>query len=113
MITRIVKLHLKQETVPEFLTHFETIRHKIRSVEGCLHLELHSDIHEPGIFFTYSIWNTAHDLEEYTASVFFKSTWSVVKPLFAAPAEAWSLQKIEKHNDIHPSGQSGGGINSL
>jgi (4S)-4-hydroxy-5-phosphonooxypentane-2,3-dione isomerase len=52
------------------------------------------DINVPGLVFTYSYWEDEKSLQNYQASELFKSTWSKVKPLFNAKAEAWSLNSI-------------------
>ena len=46
------------------------------------------------ILFTYSSWNAAEDLENYRNSELFKETWSYVKSLFEAKAEAWSTEIV-------------------
>jgi len=43
MLIRIVKMHFRDEAVKEFLTIFNNSKHKIRSFQGCSHLELFQD----------------------------------------------------------------------
>ncbi len=93
MIVRIVKLTLKTDKLNGFLEAFESVKDQIRNFEGCLHTELLTDTENSGIIFTYSMWNTADDLERYRQSELFQSTWNAVKPMFAAKAEAWTLNK--------------------
>ena len=50
MITRIVKLTFKQEHVDDFLKVFNNSKEKIRSFEGCNHLELLQDINSVNVF---------------------------------------------------------------
>jgi quinol monooxygenase YgiN len=92
MIIRIVKLHLKSEMVPAFRAHFDGICNRIRSFEGCRHLELLSQEGRPEVLFTYSHWDSVDYLNKYLESAFFKDTWQTVKPMFDAPAAAWSLK---------------------
>ena len=94
MITRIVKMTFRPEEVARFTELFEGWRHKIIAFPGCDHLELLRDTDRPNIFFTYSVWRTAADLEAYRTSDVFASVWPVVKQLFAAPAEAWTVARV-------------------
>ncbi len=96
MIVRIVKMTFRAEEVGRFLEHFEGWKPRIRSFPGCRHLELLHDVEDPRIFFTYSHWDSPADLENYRVSEVFASVWPVVKGLFAAPAEAWSVHR--KHH---------------
>jgi len=93
MIKRIVKMTFRAEESENFEKIFEARKEKIRSFPGCLQLELvrEKDAH---VFFTISIWNDPADLENYRHSELFKTTWSVVKPMFEARAEAWTTETI-------------------
>ena len=93
MILRIVKMQFLPEHVPSFLHLFEERKERIRRVDGCKHLELWRDAHDPTIFFTYSHWENEAKLNHYRFSPLFKDTWSKTKSLFAAKAEAWSLNR--------------------
>ncbi|MBL7962423.1 MAG: antibiotic biosynthesis monooxygenase [Flavobacteriales bacterium] len=105
MITRIVKMTFRPDAVPRFLELFEGWRHRIIAFPGCHHLELLQDVRDPRILMTYSVWNNAAALEAYRNSEVFASVWPVVKVLFDAPAEAWSLQELhcmDAPNDQSP-----------
>jgi (4S)-4-hydroxy-5-phosphonooxypentane-2,3-dione isomerase len=91
MFTRIVKMEFQENKVAQFLTNFETAKHKIRTFKGCMHLELWRDKNQPTIFFTYSKWEKESDLENYRNSELFKGVWATTKPTFANKASAWSL----------------------
>lgn len=93
MILRIVKMQFLPEHVPSFLHLFEERKDRIRNFEGCKHLELWQDAHDPTIFFTYSHWENEAKLNHYRFSTLFKETWSLTKPLFAAKALAWSVNR--------------------
>ena len=93
---RIVKLTLQADKVAEFLANFEQQKSKIRAFEGVQHLELLNDKSNSNIFFTYSVWKSEQDLENYRKSDLFKGIWAVTKPMFASKAEAWSTESIEK-----------------
>ncbi len=56
MFTRIVKMEFKSDEVQNFLKSFELVKEKIRTFDGCSHLELYQDKNDPTIFFTYSKW---------------------------------------------------------
>jgi quinol monooxygenase YgiN len=82
----------RPDTVADFLAIFEEVKEKIRSVEGCTQMDLYRQIDKPEVLFTISVWTGEQALEAYRQSALFTTTWSRVKPLFAAPAQAWSLQ---------------------
>lgn len=92
MITRIVKMHFAPESSADFLLIFEEMKRHISQSEGCLSLSLHRDIKNPDQFFTISTWLSDKNLNNYRQSELFKLTWARVKPLFAEPAAAWSLE---------------------
>lgn len=93
MFVRIVKLTFKKENIASFEQIFEDSKQVIKNVEGCTFLELLQDKNNPNIFFTYSIWQTEDDLDNYRHSEFFKNVWGKTKLLFAERAEAWSVDK--------------------
>lgn len=95
MFTRIVKMEFKEDKVAAFLANFETVKHRIRNFEGCMHLELFRDKKDPTIFFTYSKWNEESDLETYRHSELFKGVWATTKPMFRSKASAWSVDAEE------------------
>ena len=95
-IIRIVKMTFHPEKVKDFLNMYEATNAKIRASKGCTHLELLNDIHQPNVLFTYSLWDSENDLLNYRNSDFFASTWDKAKAMFAAEAEAWSLEGASK-----------------
>jgi quinol monooxygenase YgiN len=95
MIIRIVKMSFRPEHSDRFVALFDGWKSRIRGFPGCLHLELLRDTAEPNTFFTYSHWERPEDLERYRASDVFSEVWPTVKPLFASPTEAWTVDRIE------------------
>ncbi len=91
---RIVKLSFKEEYIENFLFLFEERKQRIRNFEGCNYLELWQDKSEKGVFYTYSIWQDASDLENYRISDLFQDTWTHVKQWFNHPPKAFSADKI-------------------
>lgn len=91
MITRIVKITLKPESIEGFKEIFYASHKLIRAFEGCNRVDLMNDINNECVYFTISSWNSEEDLNSYRNSYLFKNTWSKVKPLFSEKAEAWSL----------------------
>ena len=94
MLIRIVKMTFREEEIDTFKDFFEQRKEKIRSFEGCQHLELWQDTFHKNIFFTYSIWNNENALLHYRNSAFFKDTWMHTKTLFAGKAEAYSINQL-------------------
>lgn len=95
MLIRIVKMKFREEELQAFRKIFDEKKRLIRNFPGCRHLELWQDADDPGILFTYSIWESETDLNHYRFSDLFKETWSLTRKLFAAKAEAWSLSQQE------------------
>lgn len=93
MIVRVVKMTFEPEHIARFQELFEGWKERIRGFPGCRYLELLHDANDPRIFFTYSHWDDADCLERYRTSDVFSEVWPTVKPLFAAPTEAWSLHR--------------------
>lgn len=79
-----------------FLSIFESSCEKIRAFPGCEHLQLWRDERNVSVFFTFSLWRDVEALEEYRHSELFQSTWKKTKALFAAKAQAWSLDTIHQ-----------------
>lgn len=96
MMIRIVKLTIDPDFIEQFMDHFNRVSVDIRSFSGCNKLELLADLNTPGVLFTYSYWADEEALSMYQQSDLFRSTWALVKPLFAAKAEAWSMARIKE-----------------
>ncbi len=93
-ITRVVKLTLQPQCIGQFKEIFAAHKMHIAKFEGCIELNAYQDNKQPEIFFTISRWQTEHHLDNYRYSDFFKTLWSVVKPMFAAKAEAYSMTVV-------------------
>ncbi len=89
-LIRVVKMTFHPEHTDTFRQIFDARKEKIASFPGCSKVEL---LNEGNVFFTYSIWQRPEALEAYRQSELFQSTWALVKPLFSARPEAWSLRK--------------------
>lgn len=87
-------MHFKGGHVETFLEIFQQHKNAIRNVNGCSHLELLRDVHNPLSYTTLSHWNNERDLEAYRNSELFKGVWGRVKVLFAAPTQAFSMEKL-------------------
>lgn len=94
MLIRIVKMTFLPDKTDAFKTRFHKIKHKILEFKGCEYLELYQDKNNKCIFFTYSHWQTAKDLNAYRESDFFKEVWAKTKTMFTEKPEAWSVDKI-------------------
>ena len=94
MLVRIVKMSFHEEHVPAFLENFEVMKQKIRNADGNRLLELYQDKDNPGIFFTYSYWDSEEDLNNYRSSELFYDVWAFTKKLFNGKPEAWSVNKL-------------------
>ena len=92
MIHRFVKMTFAPEKLATFLEVFDHSKELIRDSKGCHELKLLEHSKFNNILYTYSIWESDSDLQEYRKSELFKETWSKTKRLFAAPPEAWSTE---------------------
>jgi heme-degrading monooxygenase HmoA len=86
-------MSFEEKHVDSFLELFNERKSLIRHFEGCNHLELWQDAHQPHIFFTYSIWQSEQHLNHYRFSELFKDTWTKTKALFADKPQAWSVNQ--------------------
>ena len=102
MIIRIVKMEFEAESIADFLGIFASSREKIRSFPGCVHLKLLQGEADPGVFFTYSHWETESDLDAYRNSDLFRSVWRNTRKLFRAAPCAWSLNDRTQVSDSPP-----------
>ena len=93
MIVRIVRMEFREGEVAAFLSLFEERKGLIRNFRGCSHLELWQDANSPNSFFTYSHWDSEEALDHYRFSELFKDTWARTRDLFAAKAQAWSVNR--------------------
>lgn len=93
MLVRVVKMQFKEAHLPAFLSHFEDVKWQVAKFEGCQGMQLLQDANDPCTVFTYSIWHSQQDLENYRTSALFCSIWPKIKPWFAQKAEAWSLNQ--------------------
>jgi quinol monooxygenase YgiN len=91
VIIRVVQMTFTADGIDTFRALFAERKSRIRHFDGCLHLELWQDAHQPEVFFTYSHWASGEHLNHYRFSPFFKETWGLTKALFAAPPQAWSV----------------------
>lgn len=101
MITRIVKLTFNPDRISEFLSEFEKVKSRVVNSEGCVSMKLLQNQSNPCEFFTHSIWINEKALETYRSSETFIQLWSIIKPMFASKAEAWTLEtRFEGLNEL-------------
>ncbi|OUJ72450.1 putative quinol monooxygenase [Hymenobacter crusticola] len=93
MIIRIVRMSFRPDAIADFLQLFSASENKIRQVPGCHHLELWQDVDQPHTYCTYSHWESVATLDSYRRSALFGEVWPATKKLFAAPAQAFSVQQ--------------------
>lgn len=94
MVTRIVQMTFEPENIPSFERIFEANKETIRAFPGCMHLELLREGSNPGVFFTYSRWESESALEAYRNSDFFREVWGRTRLLFAEKPRAWTLVRV-------------------
>ena len=90
MIKRLVKITIRPECAGDFISLFNVTKSKIMAFKGCRHLELLRDVDDEQVFITFSIWDSAEDLELYRESQLSLKTWQDIKEMFGAEPEAHS-----------------------
>jgi quinol monooxygenase YgiN len=94
-LIRIVRMHFRPDEVARFRQLFDGVKDRIRSFAGCRDLYLLRDDALPEVYYTYSVWEDGAALDAYRNSALFRHTWKETRALFAAPAQAYSLQEVE------------------
>jgi heme-degrading monooxygenase HmoA len=81
---------------PEETESFEEIfgryRNQIAAAPGCRSVRLLRCTEQPNIYFTHSLWESEEWLHKYRDSELFAEVWPQTKALFAAKAEAWTVE---------------------
>lgn len=98
MLIRIVRMTFQADKLPDFHAIFDRSKRHIRAFPGNHHLELLADPNNPTVRMTYSLWNSAADLEAYRQSELFRTTWAATKVLFAEKPMAFSGERLEEVN---------------
>lgn len=83
MIGRLVTLKFEPHLVDEFLATFHLFQNQIKSMPGCIHLDLLRDTEDINTFSTYSIWKSEEHLNNYRSSELFGKVWPKTKLLFS------------------------------
>ncbi len=96
MINRIVRMSFQPDKVDDFLSVFNASKIFIASFEGCRSLKLLQDANKSNVYFTYSIWESADNLEAYRKSKLFENTWAQTKILFNDKPQAWSTKIADR-----------------
>jgi quinol monooxygenase YgiN len=99
MIKRIVKMSFMPGRIEEFKQIYFSSQSKIAASEGCIGVDLLQDKEDPGIFFTFSLWENETQLNAYRESELFISVWNAVKILFNARPEAWTTHQVQEKTD--------------
>jgi quinol monooxygenase YgiN len=94
MIVRIVRMTFRPDALDTFLELYDRVSPAIRAQPGCHGLQLVREVDRPSVLSTVSVWDTEGALESYRGSELFRTTWSVTRTFFDAPAEAWSHEVI-------------------
>lgn len=94
MLRRIVRMVFDPEFVPVFRELFELKSTNIRSFPGCEALELWVDDKHENVFYTFSLWQSKADLENYRKSDLFNEVWKRTKLGFADQPKAWSVHQV-------------------
>lgn len=95
MITRIVKLTIKEENRDDFRNIFALNNKHIGNFTGCKEVKLVESNLNDGVFFTLSTWDSQESIDLYRKSELFGTIWPKVKTWFSDKPEAWSTTQIK------------------
>lgn len=95
-LVRIVRMEFDPLHVSEFETMFSEVCEKIRNFPGCTYLELLQHETDKNVFFTYSKWQEAIDLENYRNSELFKSVWQKTRTMFKENSKPMAFSLMSK-----------------
>lgn len=84
-------MSFREEGREDFLNLFRERASQIRHFPGCHSLELHRDVSQHNVYYTYSVWESEDALENYRHSSLFQDTWAKTKQWFADAPLAYSL----------------------
>jgi len=87
--------------VSDFLAIYQESCARIRDQDGCLHLELLTDVRHPNVMMTFSVWSSEEALESYRSSSLFRDTWARTRILFAARPEATSFRRAAVSEELN------------
>ncbi len=96
MIHRIVRMQFHKQHIDDFKGLFDQRKTKIKASAGCHGVKLLQDKNDPCIFFTFSLWESEQDLNNYRNSSFFADTWKLTKSMMESKAKAWSTSLINE-----------------
>ncbi|MDP5170597.1 MAG: antibiotic biosynthesis monooxygenase [Bacteroidia bacterium] len=95
MITRIVRMEFREDSIVQFDALFSQYQDQIRHFPGCVALQLHEDPDTALVRYTHSKWQSTTDLEAYKNSDLFRVVWPQTKLLFGGKPAAYSLLMIK------------------
>lgn len=87
-------MHFHKQYAQTFESLFSLYSSQIAGFKGCLSLTMLKAVDIENVYFTYSVWESENDLNEYRQSKLFQEVWPQTKVLFQSPAEAWSCQSL-------------------
>ena len=93
MITRIIKLRLKDST-DEFIKYINSIHDEIFQFTGCHNMEVLNDKDDPKVFFIYTIWKNETELNKFRNSSFNRNFWNTLQDLCESRPEVWTVENI-------------------
>jgi quinol monooxygenase YgiN len=94
-MNRIVRLSFEEDKRQDFTKVFKKHQQSMKeNFSECISLEAFEDKKQPGLFFTFSVWQEPASLEKYRDSEYFREIWGTIKPWFNEKAQAWSLDKV-------------------
>lgn len=94
MITRILKLNLKQERISDFILYAESILPKVLQMPGCKNIDLLQDKNDESTWFIYTIWESEASLNKYRKSEINIGLIRKLKEWLAKDFQAWMVENM-------------------
>lgn len=94
MITRIVKVKLKQERLDSFKNYMEEFVKNARSFKNNHHVDFFKDMEDPLQFHIYTIWKTEGALNKFRSSDINKEFKENLLQWGASDYLAWTVENM-------------------
>lgn len=97
MVVRFVSLRATPERQAELAEVVTTSAPVVRAVPGCRGLTILQDINDPLHYLTWSLWDSAADLEAYRRSAVYGQVWPRIRACLAERAHAHTFEVLASH----------------
>ena len=94
MITRIVKISIKQQNQNDFKNYINEVRPIMADFKGCEHIEILKDKSNSNTFSIYSIWKNEKLLEHFRSSEMSGEFNRTIEKWLEKQIQAWTVENV-------------------